>query len=59
MTVEEINDYAIANYEKGGDIVIETMTDAEKLEAFKSLDDLKFFCEIKHEQRLEIESTIW
>ena len=57
MTLKEIDEYAYKHYEQGGDIVVECMDDEEKLARFKTLDDLKFYIEINHEQRLEIEST--
>lgn len=59
MTTEEINEYAYKHYEQGGDIVIECMDNEEKLARFKTLRDLKDYIEINHENRLEIESTIW
>lgn len=45
------------DYHRGGDIVIETMTDREKLKYFKSLDDLEFFIKVQHGlMQREIES---
>jgi len=59
MTIKEIDQFAYEHYEQGGDIVVECMDDEEKLARFETLDDLKFYIEINHEHRKEIESTAW
>jgi len=40
ITIEQINQYCYENYEKGGDIVVETMDDKEKVGRFESLESL-------------------
>lgn len=59
MTIEQINQYCYEHYEEGGDIVVETMNDEEKLATFETLEDLKQWIEVNHEHRLEIQSTAW
>lgn len=59
MTIAEIEEYSYKHYENGGDFVIECMEDEERLERFKTLEDLKQYIEINQEHRREIESTIW
>jgi precorrin-6B methylase 2 len=59
ITIEQINQYCYENYEKGGDIVVETMDEKEKLGRFESLGSLQEWIEVQHEHRLEIQSTAW
>jgi len=59
ITIEQINQYCYENYEKGGDIVVETMDDKEKAGRFESLESLQEWIEVQQEHRREIESTVW
>jgi precorrin-6B methylase 2 len=59
ITIEQINQYCYENYEEGGDIVVETMDEKEKLGKFESLESLQEWIEVQHEHRLEIQSTAW
>jgi precorrin-6B methylase 2 len=59
ITIEQINQYCYENYEEGGDIVVETMNDEEKLGRFESLESLQEWIEVQHEHRREIQSTVW
>ena len=59
MTIEQINSYCYENYEEGGDIVVETMDEKEKLGKFESLESLQEWIEVQHEHRREIQSTVW
>ena len=59
MTIEQINSYCYENYEEGGDIVVETMDEKEKLGKFESLESLQEWIEVQHEHRLEIQATAW
>jgi hypothetical protein len=54
-----IKELAFANYELGGDCIVECMDDNDILEHFDSIEDARQFMEVKAEQRREIESTIW
>lgn len=47
------------NYEKGGDTIVECMSDAEIDQEFKSLADAKKHCKLLHEHAEEIRSTAW
>ena len=57
--IEEIKELALANYDEGGDIIIECLEDSEILEYMSSIKEAKEFMKLKAEQRREIESTIW
>jgi len=57
--IEEIKELALANYDEGGDMIIECLGDSEILEYMSSIKEAKEFMELKAEQRREIESTIW
>jgi hypothetical protein len=57
--IEKIKVLAYANYEEGGDMIIECLTDSEILEYMSSLTEAKEFMQLKAEQRQEIESTVW
>lgn len=59
MTIEQINSYCYEHYEEGGDIVVETMDEKEKLGKFESLESLQEWIEVQHEHRLEIQATAW
>ena len=59
MTIEQINSYCYKHYEEGGDIVVETMDEKEKLGKFESLESLQEWIEVQHEHRLEIQATAW
>ena len=59
ITIEQINQYCYENYEEGGDIVVETMDEKEKLGKFESLESLQEWIEVQHEHRREIQSTVW
>ena len=59
MTIEQINSYCYENYEEGGDIVVETMDEKEKLGKFESLESLQEWIEVQHEHKLEIQATAW
>jgi precorrin-6B methylase 2 len=59
MTIEQINSYCYEHYEEGGDIVVETMDEKEKLGKFESLESLQEWIEVQHEHRREIQSTVW
>ena len=59
ITIEQINQYCYENYEEGGDIVVETMDEKEKLGKFESLESLQEWIEVQHEHRLEIQATAW
>tara|TARA_R110000803_G_scaffold122511_1_gene190508 strand:+ start:197 stop:394 length:198 start_codon:yes stop_codon:yes gene_type:complete len=57
--IEEIKELALANYDEGGDMIIECLGDSEILEYMSSIKEAKEFMELKAMQRREIESTIW
>ena len=57
--IKEIKELALANYDEGGDIIVECLTDSEILEYMSSIKEAKKFMELKAMQRREIESTIW
>jgi uncharacterized membrane protein len=57
--IEEIKELALANYDEGGDMIVECLTDSEILEYMSSIKEAKQFMELKAMQRREIESTIW
>ena len=57
--IKEIKELALANYDEGGDMIIECLGDSEILEYMSSIKEAKEFMELKAEQRREIESTIW
>ena len=57
--IEEIKELALANYDEGGDIIVECLEDSEILEYMSSIKEAKEFMKLKAEQRREIESTIW
>ena len=57
--IEEIKELALANYDEGGDMIIECLRDSEILEYMSSIEEAKEFMELKAMQRREIESTIW
>jgi len=59
ITIEQINQYCYENYEKGGDIVVETMDEKEKLGRFESLESLQEWIEVQQEHRREIQATAW
>ena len=59
MTIDQINSYCYEHYEEGGDIVVETMDEKEKLGKFESLESLQEWIEVQHEHRREIQSTVW
>tara|TARA_R110002167_G_scaffold260694_2_gene467143 strand:- start:4622 stop:4816 length:195 start_codon:yes stop_codon:yes gene_type:complete len=59
MTIEQINSYCYKHYEEGGDIVVETMDEKEKLATFETLEHLKQWIQVQHEHRLEIQATAW
>jgi hypothetical protein len=42
--VKKIKDWCTANYEKGGSWIIETFTDEEIAQEFKSLAEAKRYC---------------
>tara|TARA_R110000851_G_scaffold123978_1_gene253971 strand:+ start:370 stop:567 length:198 start_codon:yes stop_codon:yes gene_type:complete len=56
---DSIKAMALANYEVGGDCIVECMNDNDILERFDSIEDAKQFMEVKDEMQREIESTIW
>ena len=57
--IDQINQYCYEHYEDGGDIVVETMDDEEKLARFETLGDLKEYIEVQQEHREEIQATVW
>jgi len=57
--IKKIKVLAYANYEKGGDAIIECLEDSEILYYMSSMKEAKEFMQIKAEQRQEIEATIW
>ena len=57
--IDQINQYCYEHYEDGGDIVVETMDDEEKLARFETLGDLKEYIEVQQEHREEIRATAW
>lgn len=59
MSIEEINQYCYEHYEEGGDIVVETMDDEEKLRRFETKESLQEYIEVQHEYRREIQATAW
>ena len=59
ITIEQINQYCYENYEKGGDIVVETMDDKEKVGRFESLESLQEWIEVQQDYRREIQATAW
>ena len=59
MSIEEINQYCYEHYEEGGDIVVETMDDEEKLGRFETKESLQEYIEVQHEYRREIQATAW
>ena len=59
MSIEEINQYCYEHYEEGGDIVVETMDDEEKLLRFETKESLQEYIEVQHEYRREIQATAW
>lgn len=50
--VDEIKRVCMANYERGGDEVIECFTDEEILKEFKSVADAKDYCSCRVETAL-------
>ena len=44
--IEKIKQWCLANYENGGSWIIETHTDEEIIESFKSLADAKRYCKL-------------
>ena len=57
--IDQINQYCYEHYEDGGDIVVETIDDEEKLARFETLGDLKEYIEVQQEHREEIQATVW
>ena len=57
--IKEVREYALANYENGGDFIIECLTDDEIVEKFSSLEDAKQYAKLHNDRRKEVESTIW
>jgi len=51
--VEEIKQWAMANYSTGGSWIIETFTDAEIIESFQSLADAKRYAKLMHDRETE------
>lgn len=47
--VKAIKDECLANYEAGGDVIIECFTDAEILAEFASVDDAREYCGLRAE----------
>lgn len=42
--VEEIKAWAMKNYDKGGDVIVETFEDQEIKETFANLQEAKDYC---------------
>lgn len=57
--VKAIKNWALDNYGKGGDVIVECYTDAEIEAEFKSLTAAKRFCGIRKERSDEIRATVW
>lgn len=57
--VEAVRELAMKHYEVGGDQIVECMSDDDILEQFLDLNAVREWCEVRHEVRLEQESTIW
>ena len=57
--IKEVKEHAMANYENGGDFIIECLTDDEISEKFSTLEDAKEFMKLHNDRRKEVESTIW
>ncbi len=57
--IDQINQYCYEHYEEGGDIVVETMNDEEKVGRFESLESLQEWIEVQQEHRREIQATAW
>jgi hypothetical protein len=51
--VQQIKQWALANYENGGSWIIETHTDDEIASDFESLADAKRYCRIMHDRESE------
>lgn len=48
--VAQVREVCQRNYEAGGDVVMECMTDAEIVKEFKTIKDVKEYCEMQVEQ---------
>jgi hypothetical protein len=49
VRVKKIKDWCLENYDKGGHWIIETMTDQEISDNFKSLAEAKRYCKTKQD----------
>ena len=60
LTVESVRKFARVNYEHGGDIIEECLSDEEVEELIrKGKEEILFFLELQYSVRRDIESTIW
>ena len=57
--IKKVREYALANYENGGDFIIECLSDSESVEKFSSIEDAKEYTKLHNDRRKEVESTIW
>lgn len=55
--VKRIKQWALANYDKGGDVIVETFEDTEIDQQFASLAAAQRFCKRYREHADEIRST--
>jgi hypothetical protein len=55
----EVKTYAMDNYEEGGGDIIECFTDAEIVQRFTSMAEVKEYCEIRYEARRAVENEIF
>lgn len=55
--IEAIKQWAMDNYENGGDVIVEAFSDAEIAETFTSLDDAKEFCGVRKEYADDIRAS--
>lgn len=60
LSVESVRKFARVNYEKGGDIIEECLSDREIQELIrKGAGEILLLVRLQHSKRLDIESTIW
>lgn len=57
--VKAIKDWALDNYDKGGDVIVECYTDAEIEAEFKSLAAAKRACKVRKSYADDIRATAW
>lgn len=55
--VKAIREWALANYEKGGDVIVECYSDAEIDEQFASLAAAKKFCKTRKDYAGDIRAA--